>query len=326
MVFITGANGLLGSFVCRKLLEAGYKIKALKRVDSNLHLIEDIKDQIEWVEGDILDLVGIEKHLKNITAVVHCAALVSYDKKNKQILYKTNVEGTANIVNACIHTGITKMVYVSSVVTIGKKRHQYESIENTQWNGTEQVSEYARTKYLAELEVWRGAAEGLQPVIVNPSVILGPGDWKKSSTKIFKYILDENPFYTTGHINYVDVRDVAEITVHLLNKNIHNERFIINADSISYKDLFTKIAASFKKQPPWINVPPVLVKLTIYLDKWISLLLRKDAMTVDDLSGVANNRHTYNSVKVRKFLNFNFRKIDDTINWSCEELIKKIEI
>ena len=326
MVFITGANGLLGSFICRKLLEEGYKVRALKRANSDLHLVEDIKDQIEWIDGDILDLVSIEKQLKNITTVVHCAALVSYDKKARQILYKTNVEGTANIVNACINAGITKIVYVSSVATIGKKRHQYESDENTQWNGTEQVSEYARTKYLAELEVWRGAAEGLKPLIVNPSVVLGPGDWNKSSTRIFKYILDEKPFYTSGCINFVDVRDVAEITVHLLNKNVYNERFIINAGSITYQDLFKKIAQSFKKQPPWIKVSPLLVRLTIFLDKWRSWLLRKDPMIGDDVSGVANNQHIFNNTKIRKSINFNFRKIDDTINWSCEELLKKIEI
>jgi hypothetical protein len=119
---------------------------------------------------------------------------------------------------------------------------------------------------------------------------------------------------------------VAEITVHLFNKNVHNERFIINAGSITYQDLFKRIAQSFKKQPPWIKISPLLVRLTIFLDKWRSWLLRKDPMIGDDVSGVANNQHFYNNTKIRKSINFNFRKIDDTINWSCEELLKKIEI
>ena len=326
MIFITGANGLLGSFICRELLEVGCKIKALKRANSDLHLVEDIKDQIDWVEGDILDAVGIEKQLQQVTIVVHCAAEVSYSKKNKQKLFRTNVEGTANIVNACIKAEITKLVYVSSVATIGKEKSENESDENTKWNGTDQVSEYARTKYLAELEVWRGSAEGLKPIIVNPSVVLGPGDWNKSSTKIFKYILEEKPFYTAGRINFVDVRDVAKITVQLLNKNIYNQRFIINADSITYKELFTKIALSFDKKPPWIKVPSLLVKLTILLDRWKSRLLQKDSIIGEDLSSVANNFHTYNNNKIKKLINFHFRNIDDTIKWSCKELLKKIEL
>jgi nucleoside-diphosphate-sugar epimerase len=326
MIFITGANGLLGGFICRKLLEAGYKIKALRRFNSELHLVEDIQHQIEWVEGDILDLAGIEKQLKNITTVIHCAALVSYDKKDQHALYKTNVEGTANIVNACINTGITKMVYISSIATIGKKRHHFLSDEDTTWSNTEPITEYARTKYLAELEVWRGAAEGLKPIIINPSVILGPGEWNKSSTKIFKYILDEKPFYTEGSLNFEDVRDVAEITIQLLNTNIHNERYIVNADSIAYKELFIKIAQAFRKRPPWIKVHPKLVKLSILLDKGISWLLRREPMLKNDLSEVVKNRQIYDNSKIRNFMDFNFRDIDDTINWSCDTLLKKIEI
>jgi nucleoside-diphosphate-sugar epimerase len=241
-------------------------------------------------------------------------------------LYKTNVDGTSNIVNVCINAGITKIVYISSVATIGKKRHDPLSNEDTQWSNAEPITEYARTKYLAELEVWRGAAEGLKPIIINPSVILGPGEWNKSSTKIFKYILDEKVFYTEGCLNFVDVRDVAEITMHLLNKNIYNERFIINADSIAYKDLFVKIARAFRKKPPWIKVHPELVKLTISLDKGISWLLRKEPMLENDLSEAVRNRHIYDNSKIRNFIDFNFRNIDDTISWSCDTLLKKIEI
>lgn len=326
MIFITGANGLLGSFICRKLLDAGCKIRALRRANSDMHLVNDIKDQIEWIEGDVMDLVSIEEQLRGITTVIHCAAVVSYKNRNKQKLYKTNVEGTANIVNACINTGIIKLVYISSVATIGKEKFQYESDEDTKWNGAEPVSEYARTKYLAELEVWRGAAEGLKPIIVNPSVILGPGDWNKSSTKIFKYILDQKPFYTAGKINFVDVRDVAEITVHLLNRDVHNERYIINADSITYQKLFEKIAQSFDIKPPWVKVPSSLVKLTIMLDTLKSRLLQSEPLIGEDLSGVANNNHTYSNAKIKELVNFNFRKIDETIQWSCKELLKKIEI
>ncbi len=326
MVFITGANGLLGSFICRALLLAGYEVRALKRANSNLDLVEDIKDQVEWVEGDILDLMGIEKQLECVDTVIHCAALVSYNKKDKQALYKTNVEGTANIVNACINAGISKILYISSIATIGKKNHQYESDESTQWNGAGRASEYAITKYLAELEVWRGGTEGLKPIILNPSVILGPGSLNKSSTKIFKYILDENPFYTKGYINYIDVRDVADITVQLLKKNIHSERFIVNAGSITYQNLFIKIASFFHKKAPWIKVHPGLIKFIIWFDKLISWLFRKETLLGEDLSGVANNRHMYNNAKVQKIMNYNFRKIDDTISWTCNILLKKIEI
>jgi hypothetical protein len=119
---------------------------------------------------------------------------------------------------------------------------------------------------------------------------------------------------------------VAEITMHLLNKNIYNERFIINADSIAYKELFVKIAQAFRKRPPWIRVHPELVKLTILLDKGISWLLRKEPMLENDLSEVVRNKHVYDNSKIRNLVDFNFRNIDDTINWSCDTLLKKIEI
>ncbi len=325
MIFITGANGLIGSFICRRLLADGHQLRALRRAGSDLSLLDDLHDQIDWVEGDILDVVSLEQHTQGADAVVHCAALVSYDSRDEQRMHKANVEGTANVVNICLDQSIAHLLHVSSVAAIGREKNATQVDESHQANPNEFTTAYARSKYLAEMEVWRGTSEGLSTVIINPSLVLGPGDWNQSSTKIFKYIWDESRFYTNGTVNYVDVRDVATVALRLLKQQVTGQRFIVSAGSTTYQNLFEMIAQSFDKQPPRQRASPGLIRVASVLDGWRARLTGQPQMITDELRQVSRHKHTFDNSKVRQAIDINFNPLPQTIRWCCHELTKKTQ-
>jgi len=367
MFFITGCTGLVGSFIARKLLQQGNHLRALKRKTSDLSLVADIADKIEWVEGDILDITGLEKSIEGADTVIHTAAMVSLSYHDKKLIFKTNVEGTSNIVNVCIKKGVKKLCHLSSVAAIGKPTSLPESEkrgigetesgktkpqsfggsrqftdsernsggeacidENIQFSDYEHKSLYAQTKYLAEMEVWRGIEEGLNAVILNPAVVLGPGNWKKGSSKIFHYVWKQYPFYTTKMVNYIDVRDLAEITLQLINTGINNERYLIFAGEISYKELFDTIALNFDKRKPNIMVSPFWGGIAWRFEIIRSLFTGKPPLVTKDIVKSSLNSLHYNNGKIRNLLSLsngkeglNFRNINDTIRWTCDELKRR---
>ncbi len=322
-VFITGATGLVGSFVCRQLLDSGHNIRAIKRNSSKMTLLEDIETQIEWVVGDMNDTDFLEEALNGIEGVVHAAAIISFDKRWEQKMYKTNVLGTADIVNTCLKLGVKKFLHVSSVAAIGRKAGQVELSEADRWEGTEFDSIYARSKYLQELEVWRGAQEGLEVKIVNPSVILGPGLWGQGgSTSVFKYAYDEKAFHPEGTVNYVDVRDVSRAVVQLLESDIKDERFILNAGTLSYKEFFGQIAEAFGKKPPQKAVRPWMLKLAVAFEFLRSRITGKEAMITKDTAILSRSNFHFQNAKVKEALNFEFKSLDESVKWSVN-LLKK---
>ena len=324
-VFITGANGLIGSFVTRRLIAEGYSVRALRRAASNLELLNDVQDQIEWVEGDVLDTARLSEHLTGVSAVIHSAAVVSYDSRDSARMHKVNVEGTANLVNICLERKVDYFLHVSSVAAIGKQKDTVHVSENHQANTEEFTTAYAQSKYLAELEVWRGISEGLPAAIINPSLVLGPGRWNQSSTKIFKYIWDEHRFYIDGTVNYVDVRDVATVTQRLLKQQITGERFIVSAGSTDYPTLFSTIAQSFDKRPPTRRASAGLVRVASVADGLRARLMGQPQLITNELGEVAKNTHTYDNTKVQQAVDITFNPLTNTVRWCCHELTKRAQ-
>tara|TARA_R110001592_G_C13131414_1_gene746592 strand:- start:317 stop:1297 length:981 start_codon:yes stop_codon:yes gene_type:complete len=320
MVFVTGATGLLGSFICRELIKNGQSIRAVKRGSSQLTLIEDIADQIEWVDGDMNDTTFLLEALEGIDGVIHGAAIISFDKRDEDRMYKTNVQGTADLVNACLKAGVTNFVQISSVAALGRKPGQKFIDEKDKWEGTEYDSIYARSKYLQELEVWRGAQEGLKVKIVNPSVVLGPGLWGSGSTSVFKYAYDSKKFHPEGTINFVDVRDVAEICVKLLGADVQNERFVLNAGTKEFSDFFAEVASRFGKKPPTKPVPYWMLKIAVKLEFVRSRLMRQSALITSDTAKLSRMHYHFRNDKVKKALSFEFRPMNETLDWSVREL------
>lgn len=330
-VLITGATGLVGSAVARKFLAENHEVFALVRPGADKSLLADESGRLSWIEGDILDILSLEKAIESVDYVVHTAAVVSFVPRDRKMMYKVNAEGTANVVNVCLKHRMKKLCHVSSIAAVGRpdsrKQQKGQNIvlnEEQRWEDSPENSEYAKTKHLAELEVWRGVAEGLDAVIVNPTLILGEGDWNKSSTQIFRYVYREKPFYTEGIANYVDVVDVAEIVYRLTGSDITGERFLLNAGSISYRNLFNMIADKMNRKRPSMKVGPGLAGVIWRVEAVRTWLLGTKPLITRETAQSAARKITYDNAKIRNALNFKFQSIEETVSRISESLLGRI--
>jgi len=323
MILVTGATGLVGSHLVKVLLQQGKKVRALYHSS----LPPESASGAEWMKCDILDIIALEEVMKDVTHVYHCAAIVSFNPKRKQLLYQTNIEGTANIVNASLDAGIQKLVFTSSVAALGKIKTGETITEAIQWNSDNEDSEYGKTKYLAEMEVWRGIAEGLNAAIVNPGIILGSGDWHKGSVELFRTGYKEFPWYSEGVNGFVDVADVVKAMWMLMESDVQAQRFILSAENLSYKSLFTAIADGFNKKPPYKKVTPVIAAIVWRLEKVKSVFTSKDPMITKETTHSALNKVHYDNSKLFKFLpGFSYTPFNETIQRICTELKERYRL
>jgi dihydroflavonol-4-reductase len=320
MNFVTGGTGILGSRLIYDLLLSGEKVRALKRKESNLdqfHSIirfytgdKNILNQLEWVEGDINDISSLET-MNGCDYIYHCAATVSFFKNDKEKLFKINVEGTKNVVNSALKANIKKFCHVSSTAALGGSVIDGLITEEALWVKDEGRSNYAVSKKLAELEVWRGIEEGLNAVIVNPSVIIGPGD--KSSATLFTKIQKGLSFYTHGINGYVDVRDVSNVMIKLMRSEISNERFLAISENLSFKEIFDCIAEHLHKQAPGIEAKKWMAEIIWRLEALRSGLLNSPAFVTKETSASAFSKSYYSNEKAKSVLNHDFIPIKTSI-------------
>lgn len=322
MIAVTGANGLAGSYIVRKLHALNIPFVALKRKGSDTSFLYDINDQILWREADITDPVSLLEALEGVTGVIHPAAYVSFNPKKRSTVFEINTLGTQNIVNACLSLKINRLLHISSVAALGRQKGQTILNEENKWASGIVASNYAESKYKAELEVFRGQEEGLSTIIINPSVILGFSNWNKSSAQLFQYSWKQKPFYIDGSLNYVDVRDVAEIVIQLFQSSIENQRFIVSAGTISYLEFFTKTAKAFQKKAPTIKVNAALAKFLARVEAIRTRVTGSEPLITIETARLADAFFTYDNQKVRKALNYQFQSIDSTITWCCQEYAK----
>lgn len=324
-VFVTGATGLVGSFVVEELLATGHKVVAIKRANSDISIFKEKANQITWFDSDILDLFGLEKAMQGALAIVHTAAIVSFNSRDREGMMKINIEGTANVVNLALKLNIKRFIHVSSIASFGKDKLTELVTEDSKWKESSSNTAYAESKYLSELEVWRGHTEGLSVALVNPSVILGPLDWEKSSTRLFKYVWNQNKFFPQGFINYVDVRDVAEVCLKLLLSDINGRRYILNAGQVSYKEFFEAIAYAMQRKPPKILIKGVWLQVLATIESFRSALMGSEPLITKETARMADKKYNYSSERARQELNHNFRNLEETIRWTCHVLKQKVE-
>lgn len=323
MILVTGATGIVGSQIVKKLHSLNLSVRALKRTNSDTSWTKELNDNIEWVNADILDIYSLDKAFEKVSFVIHCAAIISFDNSNDNEMHNVNIEGTKNILTLSQKHVIKKLIYISSVAALGRSKEEDLITEKAKWETSKLNTAYANSKYLAELEVWRAAEEGLPTIILNPSVIIGPGDWNRSSTNLFKHVKSGNPMYPIGSLNYVDVRDIAEITSLLLTKDLKGERFILNAGKISYQQFFSLVAKSMNKKAPFLKVSPRLAIFVASILRVVRFLtgiksnITKEAVVLSQLNIL------FSAEKVKNELNFSFRTLEDSINWTCEQLENK---
>jgi dihydroflavonol-4-reductase len=323
MVLITGGTGLVGAHLLLRLTENGEKVRAIYRKENNIQKTKSLFqrynksalfDVIEWVQADILEVPSLEIAFANITKVYHCAAIISFDPKNEDLLRKTNIEGTANIVNFCLAKGIQKLCYVSSTAALGDlAAHETIVTEESEWNPEKQHNDYAISKYGAEMEIWRGQQEGLNIIIVNPGVIIGPGFEDQGSGQLIKKIGDGLLFYTLGKTAFVAVDDVVRIMNQLMESSISNERFILAGQNIVFKDIFYTIADTLKVKRPSIEARPFLMEITWRLHWILSVFTKKTNNLSKDTLRSFLSKTEFSNNKIKTALNTSFLDVQQYI-------------
>jgi len=318
MIFVTGASGLVGSHLIQSLLSKGKKVRALYRQAVPVFAGSE---QCDWVKGDILDPIGLNEALEGIEYVYHCAAIVSFAPGAASKMLHSNVEGTANVVNACLTQKVKKLIFVSSVAALGRIREMEAIDESMHWTPETSNSVYGQSKYLAELEVWRAMEEGLPMAIVNPVIILGAGDWNNGSSGIFKSAYNEFPWYTGGMSGFVDVLDVVDAMQILMDSNITGQRYVLSADNLAYRSLFNSIATAFNKRLPYKKVTPLLAGIVWRLEAIKGFFTGKAPLLTKETAATAQATVRFNNQKfLNAFPNFQYRKLEDTIIRVANEL------
>jgi nucleoside-diphosphate-sugar epimerase len=333
MILVTGGTGLVGSHLLYQLVSQNERVRAIYRREKKLDIVKRVFsyytddflkffNKIDWVESDLLNVPKLTEAFKNIEYVYHCAAFVSFEPDKYHLLRRTNIEGTANIVNLALSNNIKKICYVSSIAALGESEENTIINEETQWNPEADNSVYAITKYGAEIEVWRGTQEGLPAVIVNPGVIIGGGIWSHGSGNIIKKVYNKLPFYTSGSIGCIDVFDVVKIMIELLKSDIINERYILVSENISYQEFLNTIAEKLRVNPPRKEAKPWLLAIAWRLD-WLShKILGKRRVLVKQVVASLFNKAIYDNSKIKKTLNYNFIDIETSITKVAEQFSK----
>ncbi|BDX37504.1 NAD-dependent epimerase [Tenuifilaceae bacterium CYCD] len=336
MILVTGGTGLVGSHLLYELARKGESIRAIKRANSNTNFVrwvfelynssvDSLFQQIEWVDADLLDYESLIAATKNIETVYHTGAVVSFNPSQAKTINTTNVIGTANLVDACLESGVKNFCHVSSVAALGDSKNGAID-ESCKWEKSKGQSAYAKSKFMGENEVWRGFEQGLRVIIVNPSVILGPGRWDSGSGQLFKQVRKGMPFYTTGITGYVDVRDVARAMILLLdNPNINGERFVLNAQNLSYNEVFSMMADGLGKKPPRLKVDPWIVNAIYPFIFFAGIISGKgNAISKANLKS-AFSKTFYSSEKITSKIGFNFTPISKTIEFVSSIYLKDLE-
>ncbi|MCW1146675.1 NAD-dependent epimerase/dehydratase family protein [Flavobacterium lacisediminis] len=329
MILVTGATGLVGSHLLVQLLQENEEVKALFRSEKQIEKVKNVFafhnqtslfDKINWVKGDITDIPSLEIAFENVTHVYHCAALISFDPCDEDELRKINIEGTANVVNCCIDFDVKKLCHVSSIAALGNpKEHETTITEETEWNPEELHSDYAITKYGAEMEVLRGHQEGLEVVIVNPGVIFGYGFPKKGSDVIIQSVKKGLSFYTKGNIGIVSVEDVVKIMIQLMKSNSNGERYTLVSENISTKSLLNYIAEELKVKKPSIEATKWMTSIAWRMDWLISKLLNRKRKLARSTATSSHSTTTFDTLKIEKELNFTFQKKESYLKTILQE-------
>ncbi|MEG1229351.1 MAG: NAD-dependent epimerase/dehydratase family protein [Flavobacterium sp.] len=316
MVLVTGGTGLVGSHLLLHLIENGENVRAIYRTKNNiqkaksvfeLYKKEALFEKIEWLEADILDVPSLENAFINIDYVYHCAALISFDPKDEEALRKINIEGTANMVNFSIALGVKKFCFVSSIAALGDlASHETYITEETDWNPEKPHSDYAISKYGSEMEVWRAHQEGLDVIIVNPSVILGPipktKNKQQGSAELYLKVANGLSFYTLGSTGFITVDDVVKISRQLMNSEIKNERFTLIADNIVFKNILDTIAEVLKVKKPSIHAKPLFMNFLWMADGIFSTLFFQKRRLTKATAKASYSKNLYSNEKIKTAL------------------------
>lgn len=312
-VFITGATGLLGSYLARLLVQEGFtNITCIRRSDSSDDLLGDAADRVKWITGDMENL-DWEEALAGMEYVFHCAALISHDASDRERMFEINVRATANLVNACLRCKVDRLVFISSVAALNRDPDLEHIDPDSTFTRNRLSTDYGWTKHLAEMEVWRGAAEGLEVNVITPSIILGSGKWQDGSTALFKNVWMGIPFYPIGGNGFVDVRDVARLAKAAMETEVKSQRIIANAENLSYRELFSMIASHLSVRAPERPLNDTMALAYVLIRKLRSRLTGMKSIVTRQSVRLAQHRFYYSNDKSKTIFDFKYRPLEETI-------------
>ena len=324
MILVTGATGFLGSHLVKELVQQGKKVRALKRSTSVIPpILTDLPQELlQWHTGDILEIDSLREAFADVDYIYHCAAMVSFNPRRYEKMMKINVEGTANVVNIALEANIKKLVHVSSVAALGRKKDGEKITEKNTWSNSKLNSGYAISKFISETEVWRGREEGLKATIVNPSVILGPSyDWSEGSPALFKRAHKGMKFFTKGINGMVDVNDVTQVMIKCMESNVEGQRFIVNGDNVPFLNFFKQCAKHFDKPAPKIYVRKWMGTLAWWIDGIRTTFTGGEPLFTRETVRASRNRSFYVNQKVKDTFNFSFTPLEETIERTCKAFL-----
>ncbi|MEO6036912.1 MAG: SDR family NAD(P)-dependent oxidoreductase [Saprospiraceae bacterium] len=321
LILVTGGTGFLGSYLLRMLVQRGLRVRALRRPESPTDLLQDVLDRVEWVAGDVTDVLSLEAAFEGVTHVFHCAAMVSFHPRDVHRMMQINVEGTANVVNLALDHQVQKLVHVSSIASLGRTKERPQLDETAKWVTSKANSHYAISKYLGEQEIWRGQAEGLSTAIVNPAIILGSGFWDLGSARFFKQIDGGLKFAPVGRSGFVDVRDVAAFMIRLMESEVSGERYILNAENMEFSHFFRLIADALHAKPPSIPVTPLLAEIAWRVEWLKEKILGAEPMVTKESARSSVSSFYYSPEKSQAF-GFQYRPLAQTVQETAAQFLQ----
>lgn len=336
MILVTGGTGLLGTHLLYDLIRSGNKVRVLKRAGSNISNVkkvfsyyssdtETLLKNIEWMDADLLDIYSLMDAMEGITEVYHCAAMVSFEKKHEAEMMRINVEGTSNMVNAALEKSIRKFCHVSSIASLGRAEKGGLTSEETFWKSSPENSNYSISKYGAEREVWRASEEGLNVVIVNPSLIIGAGNWTQSSSNMFSKGYKGIKFYSSGANGFIDVRDVAAIMIRLMASDIKNQRYLLNAENAAFRLYFDVMHEAFGKSKPAIRAGKFLTGFAWRADSLRAFITGSPPLITKETSRSANRISRFSNKKILEaFPDYKFISMEQSVKDTCALFLRDL--
>ena len=311
---MTGGTGVLGIYIVRRLLENGYvNIEVFTRSGKKAESEFANDERLTFTNGDVVELFPLSDSIEAADYVIHAAAIVSFNPRDFEMMKRVNVDGTANVMNLASTSGVKKVIHVSSIAALGRSERNNMITEKSFWVNSKYNSYYAITKYLAEQEVWRSFVEGQPVAIVNPSLVFAKGNWDQSSLQIFQKVYDGLPFYPKGGTGIVDAKDVADFIVRLLESSEVGERFILSAENLSYKEIFTKMAKVMDRKPPSKPAPRWMLTLLWRLEKVRCFITGKNPLITRESVVSTAHQSNYDNTKSLGFEDFEYKGADETI-------------
>ena len=315
ITLVTGATGFVGAALTRRLAQEGVPVRVFRRRGSRLDVLGDAAQEVEHAFGDITDPLTLREAMQGVAYVYHVAGNIGFGSSRvRNRMMSVNVDGTAAVVNAALAGGVRRLVHVSSVAALGRTTRPDGVLdEQAEWLRSRSSSTYGYSKYLAEMEVRRGVAEGLDAVMVNPSLIFGLGRKGENTRRMVDEIRRKRMrLFPIGGTSVVDVLDVVDGMVRAMQRGETGERFVLAAHNLSWEEIFRCLADAFGAPPPAIRLRPTVALLAACCSEAAAFVTRTEPLLPIAHAHFMSAMHRYDNARAREKLGWRPRPFEET--------------